>query len=394
MKKQIYCYLQRSLVKVFMNSVYSNKYKPSVARLSHPSIRLADSKLSQKKGKKRLIALITLQKKKFNFFRTVNIKDRLSFTCKFSLLNFTRSSSPVFVNRSYARIFENFIKYSDSRFVKCNQEKNIDEFFLKIALLWYFYPQTFYRNCHLFQTNFYRKRIFNFFLVGKNSFSIYNIFTLKIINVEANNASKLFCIGKAKKRKIQLLTYSKKVKIFFIQVKVLNKKQFNLHFYQKIQGVTLALALEAVTQCLHSCDKIRNKKLCLNKSLYIRKKNYQNLLNFFNKHITWNVLIYQFNYTTEIIEQNFNFQPFYKKRVLIQRSVNSYYFFLMRPLFSITRLDTFFICESLKLPIYPDKSNLTVDFLRNRVRKQILPAIRILLNPQFDTILCKFNELV
>lgn len=87
----------------------------------------------------------------------------------------------------------------------------------------------------------------------------------------------------------------------------------------------------------------------------------------------------------------FTFKPFYKNTVYLDNSI-SFYFFLMRPLFSVTRNDTFYICESLKLPIYPDQSNYKVDFLRNRVRKQLLPSIRILLNPQFDTILCKFNE--
>ncbi len=67
-------------------------------------------------------------------------------------------------------------------------------------------------------------------------------------------------------------------------------------------------------------------------------------------------------------------------------------FRLIRPSLSVTRLDTLYICKGLKLPIYPDKSNRKTFFLRNRVRKQLLPAIRVLLNPQFDEILCNFSD--
>lgn len=110
----------------------------------------------------------------------------------------------------------------------------------------------------------------------------------------------------------------------------------------------------------------------------------------FQPQLIKNTLTYELKKITDF---NFiSFKPFFRKVIVSYPAFNSINFFLMRPLFSLTRLDTFCICESLKLPIYPDKSNLRVDFLRNRIRKQILPAIRILLNPQFDTILCKFYE--
>lgn len=89
----------------------------------------------------------------------------------------------------------------------------------------------------------------------------------------------------------------------------------------------------------------------------------------------------------------FKNQPFISRLKLVQLNSFSYSnFSLARPLLSITRFDTFYLSESLNLPIYPDKTNLQVHFLRNRVRKQILPAIRILVNPQFDTLLCNFSE--
>ena len=100
-----------------------------------------------------------------------------------------------------------------------------------------------------------------------------------------------------------------------------------------------------------------NKKLILNKTHFVSSKKTENdkQLNTYNAH--------QFKF-----------------------------FYLIRPLLSITRLDTLSICAGLKLPIYPDKSNIKTYFLRNRVRKQLLPAIRVLLNPQFDEMLCNFSD--
>ena len=89
-----------------------------------------------------------------------------------------------------------------------------------------------------------------------------------------------------------------------------------------------------------------------------------------------------------------NLKPFGRKISFFEDSqiFFDYNFKLIRPLFLLTRLDTFYICKSLKLPLYPDKSNQEVQLLRNRIRKQILPAIRILVNPQFDRIMCNFSD--
>ena len=52
------------------------------------------------------------------------------------------------------------------------------------------------------------------------------------------------------------------------------------------------------------------------------------------------------------------------------------------------------ICKDLWLPVYPDKSNKVVQYSRNRLREQIVPAIKLFLNPKIDEALFKLAELL
>lgn len=67
---------------------------------------------------------------------------------------------------------------------------------------------------------------------------------------------------------------------------------------------------------------------------------------------------------------------------------------LIRPLLSISRNDVKKLCRFWGLPIYPDVTNQTVAFSRNRIRKQLLPALRVALNPQVDSVLSQSAEIM
>ena len=67
---------------------------------------------------------------------------------------------------------------------------------------------------------------------------------------------------------------------------------------------------------------------------------------------------------------------------------------LVRPFLSLTRFDLKKLCNSWEIPLFPDQSNQKVKYQRNRIRKQLLPALRFLFNPQIDTILFQFIEII
>lgn len=64
-------------------------------------------------------------------------------------------------------------------------------------------------------------------------------------------------------------------------------------------------------------------------------------------------------------------------------SINNYFynsnFLIARPLFALTRFDVKKLCNLWELPLYPDYSNQSLNFCRNRIRNQILPSLRIFL---------------
>lgn len=65
---------------------------------------------------------------------------------------------------------------------------------------------------------------------------------------------------------------------------------------------------------------------------------------------------------------------------------------LIRPLLNCSRYYITRMCEQLNLPVYPDKSNRTVQYSRNRIRKQILPSLKIFFNPQVEDAIFRFAE--
>ena len=69
-------------------------------------------------------------------------------------------------------------------------------------------------------------------------------------------------------------------------------------------------------------------------------------------------------------------------------------YILVRPFLSLTRFDLKKICNSWKIPLFPDQSNQKLKYQRNRIRKQILPTLRFFFNPQIDTTIYQFIEIL
>ena len=64
-----------------------------------------------------------------------------------------------------------------------------------------------------------------------------------------------------------------------------------------------------------------------------------------------------------------------------------------RPLLNMHRFEIRQFVRFWKLPIYSDQSNQKTNFLRNRIRKQLMPTLRIFFNPQIDAVLLNFVEI-
>jgi hypothetical protein len=67
---------------------------------------------------------------------------------------------------------------------------------------------------------------------------------------------------------------------------------------------------------------------------------------------------------------------------------------IIRPLLGLSRGDGTRLCTNWKLPVYPDATNEKLQFLRNRLRKQLFPLVRCLFNPRFDKSLFQCSELM
>ena len=65
----------------------------------------------------------------------------------------------------------------------------------------------------------------------------------------------------------------------------------------------------------------------------------------------------------------------------------------IRPLLLLNRFDIGKLCIYWQLPVYPDKSNQKLHFLRNRVRKQLIPIIKIFFNSRIEHVLLQFAEI-
>lgn len=66
----------------------------------------------------------------------------------------------------------------------------------------------------------------------------------------------------------------------------------------------------------------------------------------------------------------------------------------IRPLLPLKRLETGKICMFWQLPHYPDLSNQKLKFLRNRLRKQLLPTLKMFFNPQVENVLLQFAKII
>ena len=64
-----------------------------------------------------------------------------------------------------------------------------------------------------------------------------------------------------------------------------------------------------------------------------------------------------------------------------------------RPLLNVQRAEITQFVVFWKLPIYPDQSNKKTNLLRNKIRKQIMPTLRIFFNPQIDSALTNFARI-
>ena len=64
-----------------------------------------------------------------------------------------------------------------------------------------------------------------------------------------------------------------------------------------------------------------------------------------------------------------------------------------RPLLKMHRFEIRQFIRFWKLPVYSDQSNKKTNFSRNKVRKQLMPVLRIFFNPQIDTVLLNFAEI-
>ena len=65
---------------------------------------------------------------------------------------------------------------------------------------------------------------------------------------------------------------------------------------------------------------------------------------------------------------------------------------VVRPLLNCLRCNITMSCISSCLPVYPDLSNLKMRYSRNRIRKQILPTIKLFLNPKVEKAVFQFSE--
>ena len=78
----------------------------------------------------------------------------------------------------------------------------------------------------------------------------------------------------------------------------------------------------------------------------------------------------------------------------VEWTFQSYKTHFIRPLLSLHRTDSKKLCSFWALPLYPDKTNQQLTFQRNRVRKQLLPALRYFFNPQLEKALFQLSEMI
>lgn len=69
-----------------------------------------------------------------------------------------------------------------------------------------------------------------------------------------------------------------------------------------------------------------------------------------------------------------------------------YSYKVIRPFLNLSRNDITRICQHGSIPVYPDKSNQSLKYSRNRIRRQIIPSIQLFFNPLTEDALFQFAE--
>jgi tRNA(Ile)-lysidine synthase len=67
---------------------------------------------------------------------------------------------------------------------------------------------------------------------------------------------------------------------------------------------------------------------------------------------------------------------------------------LVRPLLEVSRAETLQFCQEFKLPIWEDVYNQDLNYVRNRIRQQLLPYLQTHFNPQVEQALAQTAELL
>ena len=80
-----------------------------------------------------------------------------------------------------------------------------------------------------------------------------------------------------------------------------------------------------------------------------------------------------------------NLNIFYKRREKIS---------LIRPLLVFNRFQILNLCVFFRIPIYVDSTNRSINFRRNRLRRQIIPLIKVFFNPKINIILNRFISII
>ena len=67
---------------------------------------------------------------------------------------------------------------------------------------------------------------------------------------------------------------------------------------------------------------------------------------------------------------------------------------LVRPLLNTSRTETLFFCRQLNLPVWEDEVNTNFDYARNRIRKQLVPYLKLNFNPQVEKTLYQASKVL
>ena len=81
-------------------------------------------------------------------------------------------------------------------------------------------------------------------------------------------------------------------------------------------------------------------------------------------------------------------------KLFSKQQKNDDFFWYYRPLLGITRLESCLICNGWNIPSYSDNSNHSICYTRNKVRNQVLPILRKILNPRLEKTVCRFAEII